>query len=431
LSLASAALVLPRQLALFTTAVAVLALLTQHILSEYESTNLITSYTSAGLLGLMMFITSIGAQRFGERYRETEALAKRRGVDIANLSQLNDYVVQRMRESIVVIDGTGHTRLMNQSAARLLGVDDPKNKYHLAELSTKLHLQWQESIEQPYKRSERVVTLDGLINLIPSFVPLGNNPAEGTILFIEDLSLIQEKVQQSKLAALGRLSASIAHEIRNPLAAINHSSQLLSESSNLTDDDLYFTSMIDKQVKRMNQIIENVMGLTRAPLDKPDLLDLHVLLEKFTQEFIQSAELDEQQIQLHFDQTDDESKRHFIPFGETQLSQVLSNLFENALRHAQSDKTPLQIKCYTGIHEVSGRLKLEIIDNGQGLGEHNLDEIFEPFHSGSAAGSGLGLYIARELCSLNYASLNAENHPNGGACFRILFADKERWVKPD
>lgn len=438
LSLGSAALILPRQLALFTAAVAVVALLSQHVMTDFESPQALSDYTGAGLLGLLYFITSIGVQRFGERYRETEALAKRRGVDIANLSQLNDYVVQRMRESIVVLDESGQTRLMNQSAARLLGAHNPKSKYHLADLSPKLYYYWQQSLQNPHQKKEQFLTLDGYTSLIPSFVPLGNDPSDGTLLFLEDMSLIQEKIQQSKLAALGRLSASIAHEIRNPLAAISHAGQLLSESENLDSDDTYFTSIIEKQVKRMNQIIENVLGLTRAPLDKPDLVDLHEWLTTFIDEFVSMAELKPYQITTKFNAfhlNGDEYPKHFVLFGESQLRQVIGNLFENAKAHAVSELKHLRIVCRTGIHEQTGRFKLEICDNGKGIDETKAEQLFEPFHSGNANGSGLGLYIARELCSLNHANLVAENAKtdnkasDGGACFRILFADAERWTK--
>jgi two-component system sensor histidine kinase PilS (NtrC family) len=431
LSVGSAAVILPRQLALFTAAFAVMALLGQEILLDFDSPQKLADYTGAGLLGVILFLTSIGVQRLGERYHETEALAKRRGVDIANLSQLNDYVVQRMRESIVVLDENGQTRLMNQSAARLLGAHNPKSKYNLADLSPRLHAIWQETLDNPFQRSEQVITMGDYNNLIPNFVPLGSSPSDGTLLFLEDNSMIQEKIQQSKLAALGRLSASIAHEIRNPLSAIRTSNQLLGESKNLDAEDLYFTEMINKQVKRVNQIIENVLGLTRAPLDKPDQVDLHAWLEHFIPEFIASAQLSSDQIRLELldDPYHNEAMTHSVPFGETQLRQVITNLFENALAHASTDKSSIKVVCRTGIHALSGRFVLEVCDNGDGIDESKLDELFEPFNSGSATGSGLGLYIARELCSLNHSTLLAENQPNGGACFRILFADTERWIK--
>ncbi|MBT8141977.1 MAG: hypothetical protein KJO88_06395, partial [Gammaproteobacteria bacterium] len=432
LSLSTAALILTRQLSLITSAAAVIALLGQHILSDFESPEMITDYTGAGLLGLLFFITSIGAQRFGERYRETEALARRRGVDIANLSQLNDYVVQRMRESIVVLDEHGNTRLMNQSAARLLGAHNPKSKYKLSELSPKLYGYWKDSLRSVHQRDDHIITLDGFTNMLPSFVPLGSQASDGTLLFLEDLSIIQEKVQQSKLAALGRLSASIAHEIRNPLGAISHANQLLSESENLNSDDHYFTNLITKQVKRMNQIIENVQGLTRAPLDKPEELDLHEWLESFVEEFIQTMELETGQIAFEFYNSPKFSPvepRHHVSFGESQLRQVIGNIFHNALIHAVEDTADLKIICRTRKHEISDRFMLEILDNGKGIDAEEAEQLFEPFHSSVSTGSGLGLYIAREMCSLNYAQLSVINHKkHDGACFRILFADTERWT---
>ncbi len=432
LSLSAAALVLPRQAALFSSSVGVVAILTQLLISDFASTSSLADYTNAGMLGILLLLTSIGAQRFGENYRDAEALAKSRGVDIANLSQLNDYVVQRMRESIVVLDENGYTRLMNQSAARLLGAHNPKSRYHLSELAPKLHAKWQDFIKNPYARNEQLVTFDGLSNLVPNFVTLGLDASHGTLIFIEDISLIQEKVQQSKLAALGRLSAGIAHEIRNPLAAISHANQLLSESENLDEDDRYFTNITNKQVKRVNQIIENVLGLTRAPLDKPDLLNIEIWLNNYIAEYTETKEINLDQINITIEKdefTNSDISSQLAPFGESQLRQVIGNIFDNALNHSGLTPIEVRIDCVIGRHQASGRLKLDICDNGKGLEEHVVEELFEPFQSGNNSGTGLGLYIARELCSLNQSTLVAENLEQQGACFRILFADSERWTK--
>ena len=432
LSLSAAALVLPGQAALFSSSVGVVAILTQLMISDFSNTSSLADYTNAGFLGILLLLTSLGAQRFGENYREAEALAKSRGVDIANLSQLNDYVVQRMRESIVVLDENGYTRLMNQSAARLLGAHNPKSRYHLSELAPKLHAQWREFIKNPYGRNEQLVTFDGLTSLVPNFVTLGLDASHGTLVFIEDISLIQEKVQQSKLAALGRLSAGIAHEIRNPLAAISHANQLLSESENLDEEDHYFTNITNKQVKRVNQIIENVLGLTRAPLDKPDLLNIEIWLNNYIVEYAETKETNPEQIKLNIEKdefTNSDISSQLAPFGESQLRQVIGNLFDNAFNHSGLDISEVKIECIIGRHQASGRLKLDICDNGKGFEEQNIEELFEPFQSGNNSGTGLGLYIARELCTLNQSTLVAETQEQQGACFRILFADSDRWTK--
>ena len=434
MSLSAAALILPRQAAIFSSSVGVVAILTQLMISDFSSASSLADYTSAGFLGLLLLVTSIGAQRFGEHYRKAEALAKSRGVDIANLSQLNDYVVQRMRESIVVLDENGYIRLMNQSAARLLGAHNPKSRYHLSELTPKLHTQWQDFIKNPYGRKELQVTFDGFTSLVPNFVTLGLDASHGTLIFLEDISLIQEKVQQSKLAALGRLSAGIAHEIRNPLAAISHANQLLSESENLDEDDHYFTNITNKQVKRINQIIENVLGLTRAPLDKPDLLNIEIWLNNFIAEYAETKQVKPKQFKLVIEKNefiDTDTSSQLAPFGESQLRQVIANLFDNAFNHSGLDSSLVSIECIIGTHQASGRLKLDICDNGDGIEEKTIEELFEPFQSGNSNGTGLGLYIARELCSLNQSTLAAEitEHQGQGACFRILFADPERWTK--
>ena len=221
MTICAAALILPRQLSIFTAAVAFIFLLGQQIYSDIEQIDHYSNYTSVGLFGLVLFISSTAIQIIGERYRLTEQLALQRGVDIANLSQLNEYVVQRLREGVVVIDGQGNTRLMNRSAARMLNIEQPDKKLPLKNISEKLYQRWIQAVEKPYEHHNQSMTLDGLSRIVPSFITLGHRHEDGVLMFLEDISILQEKVQQSKLAALGRLSASIAHEIRNPLAAIS------------------------------------------------------------------------------------------------------------------------------------------------------------------------------------------------------------------
>jgi len=370
MSLCAAALILPRQATIFAAAVSFIFLLGQHIVSDIEETTHIGDYTSVGLFGLILFLASLTIQAIGERYRIAEDLALKRGVDLANLSQLNDYVVQRLREGVVVIDDEGKTLLMNLSAANMLNVNDSKKQYSLSQLSPHLFKLWKQAVEQPYSSNQHSLTLDGISSFMPSFIPLGHLRSDGMLMFLEDTSLLIEKVQQSKLAALGRLSASIAHEIRNPLAAISHAEQLLSESEHLQGEDRYFTGLINRHVQRVNEIIENVLSLSRASTGTSEEINLKDWTINFVIDYLQIKQLSSNQIKYNFNEEDVR-----VPFAKSQLRQI----------------------------------------------------IFEPFHSGSSQSSGLGLYISRELASLNRASLIAQNNESGSAQFELIFADLKRW----
>lgn len=423
MSVCAAALILNRQMAMFSSALAFIFLLSQNIIAEMGAISHAADYSSIGLLGASLLLSSWAIQSLGERYRLAERLALERGVDIANLSQLNDYVVQRLREGVMVVDGQGKTRLMNLSAARMLDVSDSKEQATLAELSPQIHARWKNAVDRPYEHHNESLTLDGLSRIVPSFIPLGHRRDDGMLIFLEDTSILQERVQQTKLAALGRLSASIAHEIRNPLAAISHAEQLLSESESLEGEDRYFTGLIKRHVARVNEIVENVLSLSRASTGKPEEIELREWIIDFVIEYMQLNELGSNQIHYHFPKDEDEI---VVPFAKSQLRQIIENIFDNAISHSGMVASELRIKILVAKHKT-GRWGLVISDNGKGFREEDINEIFEPFHSGNSQSSGLGLYISRELASLNRANLSASNSSEGHATFELIFADIKRW----
>jgi two-component system sensor histidine kinase PilS (NtrC family) len=231
--------------------------------------------------------------------------------------------------------------------------------------------------------------------------------------------VIAERIQQSKLAALGRLSASIAHEIRNPVGAMSHAGQLLRESPALGPDDRHLTDIIQKNAARVSQIIDNILQLSRRDTTRQERLDLAEWLDTFLAEFRATRQVDPGR--LESEAPPDGLEVHFDP---SHLHQVLWNLCDNALEHGVSEK-PVRVRA--GRIASTDRPFLEVSDRGPGIEPANAERIFEPFFTTGAAGTGLGLFIARELCQTNGALLAYENRPDGGSTFRIIFADPQRW----
>lgn len=211
--------------------------------------------------------------------------------------------------------------------------------------------------------------------------------------------------------SLGRLSASIAHEIRNPLGAISHAEQLLAESPQLTPDDSRLLAMIHRHCQRIDRIISDVLGLARRSPQHPRVLELADWLAETIADYRETREDPPQ-----FTQTGDWPAMR-LRFDPSQLRQVLFNLWDNSNRHARGTRAP-RIELYAHADANRNRV-LDIIDDGPGIAPDLLDRILEPFFTTAADGTGLGLHIARELCEANGARLLPMHHAHG-ACFRIL-----------
>jgi two-component system sensor histidine kinase PilS (NtrC family) len=241
------------------------------------------------------------------------------------------------------------------------------------------------------------------------------------LIFLEDTSLIEEKVQQAKLAALGRLSASIAHEIRNPVGSMSHAGQLLGESANLGEEDRRLTEIIRSNAERVSAIIENVQRLARREPPRLDWLPLLPWMQEFHQEFCQTMQWPAGRLALTAEAPEVE-----VRVDPDQLRQIVWNLCENALRHAVRDSPDQCIEIRYGRMQGSARPFLEVADRGAGVASEHVERIFEPFYSGGH-GTGLGLFLARELALANGATLLYESRAGGGSIFRLVFADPRRW----
>ncbi len=417
-SVAGACLLASGRAAVFFAAVASIAMLGETFFGTLYENYSGANYTQAGLLGAACFGTAILASALAERARRSEALAAARALDIAHLSRLNEHIVRRMRAGIMVLDGDGEVVLANDSAAELLGLETHRMRGVLAAISTQVeeaYRRWLRSGENP----GTTIAGQGSINALVSFTELdASEPEEhGTLVFLEDAAETRQRVQQLKLASLGRLTASIAHEIRNPLGAISHAGQLLSESPDLTQQDKRLTDIVLQQSQRMNSIIENVMTIGRRHDVVSESFALRPWLEEFSAELEDRFELVEGDVVVRCLDED-----VTVRMDKSQLQQVLWNLCENGLRYAT--RAPL-LGFEAGVIESNGRPFLDVFDSGPGLSEGIADRLFEPFATTESKGTGLGLYIARELCESNQASLQLVERQQG-CRFRIVFSHPGR-----
>lgn len=416
-AVAAGSILVASQMAFLFAAVAAIAVLTQQLIPIAGGDIARPDYTRAGLLGIACFAAALLVSVLARRVRVSEAMVLRREGDIASLAALNEHIVQRMQAGVAVLDARGRVRLMNRSAEKLLGVMQWQRGRRLEELSpelSRLQVRWFTDRENA---SHYLKLINQALTLVVSFAGIGQRGEEGTVIFLEDAAATTQRAQQLKLASLGRLAGSIAHEIRNPLGAISHAGQLLEESSNLDAADRRLTRIIRDNSQRMNAMIENVLQLGRTRQAAPRSFDLSPWLEEFVEEFRGRRPGTDDVVQWQVTPSDLR-----VRVDRSQLHQVLWNLCDNALQHAGN---PPQIVIEAGIGEPIGRPYLDVSDNGEGIAEADLPRVFEPFFTTRDEGTGLGLYIARELCEGNQASLTLE--PSRQGCrFRITFADPRR-----
>src|SRR5690606_25428174 len=271
-SVGALALLVPARLAFFFAALTSLALLGEQAYSHLAGATSLDQYVAAALLGVVLFLITAVVQLVRRRIVETEALAEQRGVDLRNLVELNDYIIQHLRESIVAVDGDDRVRLINEAAMKHLGASGRIEGMPLRTLSFDLAerlLAWR-SRESPERADLPFTSADGATLVQGHFATLGAGRDAGVVVFLEDTSLIAERVQQTKLAALGRLSASIAHEIRNPVGAMSHAGQLLAESETVSPADRRLTDIIRVNATRVSQIVESVLSLSRKDKARPE-----------------------------------------------------------------------------------------------------------------------------------------------------------------
>jgi len=422
-SVGTLALLLRAERAFLLAAVTALALLGEQTYSQLQGMTTVAQYAPAGILGAVVFVITAVVQLLRTRLVETEALAEQRGLDLRNLVELNEYIIQHLRESIVVVDGDDQVRLINESAVKQLGVGVDRAEVNLAAVSAELArglTGWREGAQ--VDRAEMAFAAADGANIQPHFAPLSAGRAGGVVIFLEDTSLIAERVQQAKLAALGRLSASIAHEIRNPLGAMSHAGQLLAESPSIGEAEHRLTDIIRVNARRVSQIVESVLALSRRAPAHPERLQLNPWIEDFTREFVQTLELYEGAVRLVPGSPDIE-----VQMDPTHLHQILWNLCDNAVKYASVAAGAIAVEISCGVLEPSGRSYLEVADRGPGITPDKVEEIFEPFYTSQPGGTGLGLYISRELAERNGAALRYQPRRGGGSAFRIVFADPKRW----
>ncbi len=413
-TMGAAGVLLPLRLALTFAAIGTISVLYQTFVSVAAGGEDTDTLALGAMLGVSYFAIALLGSYLAQRTRETQAIAEQRGADLANLTELNTLILQRMRTGVGLINPDGELFLANHAAWYLAGMPEQ----HRAQLNTLTpaladeYVFWQN--EQKH-RNQPIALATSVPAVVPRFARFTDDPGGDVLVFLEDASMLPRRAQEMTLASLGRLSASIAHEIRNPLAAISHSAQLLGESDSLNSADAKLSNIIARQCSRLNDIIENVLQLARQESARPDEVNLLHWLPGFAEEFTrhQDAQLGSLELQIN----DDTPSAVFDP---GQLQQVLWNLCQNAFKYGRRADEPARVTLATVIRNDAPAI--EVRDQGEGIDQTQHERIFEPFFTSSDDGTGLGLYLCRQIAQANSAILSYHRAEDGGSVFRLTMA---------
>ena len=421
INISMTSLFLHKRVTVLFAAISALAVMAEQIYSQFIFADYSPAFSQAGMLGLLIFITAIISAYTAKRLKESEKIAKVASQELENIVQLNEHIIQSMRTGIMVIKNNGVILMNNNAAMELLGLRSIQQSSNLKNISIELYNRFVDWNNDSIQNHQPIQQKQGLPDIQPGFSHIDRSriPHEKikgrTLIFLEDATQLTQRFQQVKLASLGRLTASIAHEIRNPLAAINHAGQLLGETTaNAADKKL--TEIINTQAKRLNNLVENVLQLSRQQRGTPETINIHHWLLQFREEFITTQSLQAYQIQIRIKPDDT-----VILFDSNQLHQVMWNLCTNAINHSHMDKANIMINIQGEIDSESQRPYIDIIDNGQGIDKDAQANIFDPFFTTSSEGTGLGLYITKEVIESNRAKIRYISPSAGGTCFRIYF----------
>ena len=413
---ASAAILLPLRLALFLASLVVLAFVGEALTGVLLRDEPYIVLIKASFYGIITFIIAILVNLLSFWLRDYRLLTEKQAIELTRLEQINELIIRRMPVGVLAVDSECRIQLMNESAWFLLGGSQGLKKM-LADVSPDLDAALEEWLNNPSCEIEPLTLHTSQAQVVPKFVALPGTTAIRVLIFLEDNDVVAQRALELSASSLAQLSGGIAHEIRNPLAAISHAGQLLAESEDLVATDVRLVDIIHKQSRRMNGIVENILQLSRREKSRPDIFDLTGWLEEIVEEF--KGALPSMKIDLDASFNDEEV---LVLFDRSQLHQAIWKLMENALQHAGRNGIAPRVSIKMERLLDTGNCLITVEDNGPGIPDEQITHIFEPFYTTNKQGSGLGLYIARQLCEVNQAELTVDSTLEVGTRFHVRLA---------
>lgn len=424
---AASFMLLPLSRAACVVVASIIAIAYQQLSASFTDVEINMTFGDSLLLAICLVAVGFLSWSVSQRLTMAEESVSLHAKEVEKLNIINNIVVKNMVNGVLVVDENRNIVMINESAKRLLRLpntanieiyNNPAKMIDLARLIVREHPR----LTHWY----RTINPEMAVSWIYELRPDSNNPSDklrlnnrplakyGQLIIIEDISREQSHAQKLKLASLGELSASIAHEIRNPLGAISQASQLLVEDKDPNDPNGELYQMIYSQTQRVNNIIEDVLSLSRQEI--PDQEPINVY--RWISEFVAQHYYDKN-ILINIAKND---RNTIIYFDPNHLEQVMINLVNNALRHTVSLLGQADVEIRLSVYD--DRALIDVIDNGVGVPDNDISQLFHPFFTTSKKGTGLGLYLSQSFSEANNAKIRYLKYDK--SCFRLIASLQRR-----
>lgn len=406
LTLAAVGMLPQTRYVLMWAALATIVILGEQTLHALYGQSGAGGYVRAGLLSLGLFGVALLSNLLAKGTLAAGALAQEKSRQAESFERINERMIQELPYAVMAVGAGGEILQYNAHAQASLGAR-LFNGCTLALCAPQLAPLWElwrrgETLPSHPFRTGR----DGH-RLRARFMELEPSRKEGAVVVLEDMTELEMQAQRMKLASLGLLTANLAHEIRNPLSAIRHAAGLLKEDAR---DEMShkLTRIIDDNAIRLNSLVEDVLALNRRDRMNSTEIELAAFLSTFVQDYAGRNTLPQGVMNLQI------SQQVPVCFDSGHLEQILWNLLRNAWRYCTRQAGSIQVRLNAG----EGHADIEILNDGPSIAPDVQVHLFEPFYTTDIQGTGLGLYIARELAEANAAELRYVDIPEG-ALFRL------------
>jgi len=413
-SLAASGLLIGGRCSMVFAALATVSILSEQVYAIRLNEATSSSYPTAGMLGATFFMTALLSYILAKRSEQSDLLTHQQKQTITTLEELNQYIIQHLQSGIIISNKYQHIFMTNEAALKLLNqAQQPQQLSDLSEQLSVLFQDWLNDSSQDFM----ILSRPKQANLHLRFSLLNTRHEIFYMLILEDITLHNQRLQQGVLASLGRLTANIAHEIRNPLSAISHAGELLAENPQLDPQDLRLTEIIQTHSHRINKIINDILQSSKRQASNHEQIQLDEWMVDYVNAFTSEYGVAQQKLHLHFCH-----RKIHIMMDQGHLKQILDNLCQNALKYGCQENDAITLK----VSNYYASACIEVIDNGQLLDSKIISHLFEPFFTTSPTGTGLGLYISRELAQLNQAKLNYVLTAEQKNSFKLCLSNAEK-----
>lgn len=395
-TIAALSILVPGRLAIYFAALASCLLLCGNVVQYFANNQKdLSTFFYSGIYGAGFFGTSLTAWYLAKWVQISENLARYRSEELQGMQKINEYIVERLHSGIIYVDVNKEIKLINSAASSFFNQGENSTPTSLTLLSRPLDEKFDNFLVKTKQNDSVAQTLLEEPPLRVHFFLTAVAKKPAVLIILEDMTYISQQAQQLKLAALGRFSASIAHELRNPLGAIAHAVQLLGDEGGLNKEDERLKQLVINNCDRMNGVIKNVLQLTRRQKSHPQIIELAAFLQQFKEDF------------CHYNTCDFSIKlpktELSMVFDKSQLEQILVILCDNAMQHGRDAQS--KVSLVIAAKFSTNNTMLTVSDHGPGIPFEHRDDIFEPFFTTLRTGTGMGLFIARDLCEINQARL--------------------------